>query len=251
MNLSPADKDRFVRENMGLAKKLASMIDGRLRKVGVAMQFADLEQEMVIQMLKTIEHFDESAGFKFSTLYYKIALTNFNREIDTIIQREKPLFRIDSCVGRDGEGVNLEEVLDLGQILSEDMVAQFLEEEEDTSAWDEVDIWALDNSSDVCINDPFEALAREQEAKQRIKNLSPLSQQILEWMNEPPKQLLKELRCVEAKKKYAREMGLRVEASSSDISFDMVSRVLVDTGAFSKDEFASAKREIRRLAGEL
>lgn len=251
MNLNPVEKDRFVRENIGLAKKLASMIDSRLRKCGIAMQFADLQQEMVIQMLKAIENFDESTGFKFSTFYYKVALNNFNREVDTIIQREKPLFRIDSF-SRDGEGRNLEEVLDLGQILSEEMIAKYLEEEEEeSSVWDELDAWGEENASDVSLADPFEALAREQEVKQRLKCLSPLAKKVLEWMNEPPSQFIKELRCVQAKKEYARKMGLRVEASSTDISFDMVERVLVGTGAFSKDEFASAKREIRRLAGEV
>lgn len=150
--------DDFYKANVGLVKKVSLKVYARFSAMGAGMEYADVEQEAVIVMMKAWRGFDPTRGWKFSTYYINSAWNAFNRLAEGFSREMNVIgvYSMDANLDSDGESANWESLTDGGHATPEQL---------------------------------FEAkeLLSEIEAV-----LSPLASKIVELMLDPPEQMQQE-----------------------------------------------------------
>ena len=73
MHKTPAEKDAFVAQNLGLVHSLAHRLKGR------GIEYEELYSAGCVGLVKAMEGFDESRGLKFSTYAVPVILGEMKR----------------------------------------------------------------------------------------------------------------------------------------------------------------------------
>jgi RNA polymerase sigma factor (sigma-70 family) len=113
----------FHEANKGLIFKVSAKIYKRVLAAGHAVEFADIEQEARISMMKTFAGFDPSKGFRFSTYFMRAAFNDLNRFLDNH-EHGAPLGTVSmqALSTEEGEAVDLESLIDGGHANPEQML---------------------------------------------------------------------------------------------------------------------------------
>lgn len=206
---------QYYKDNVGLVHTVAKKGWARLQAVGVSMDYDDVFQEVTIAFLKAYESFDETKGFKFSTLFFTCAYNRLNGWVqDLIAERVAHGVRsIEELNSGDGESLSLEDVI-------------------------------MADS-----NTPEAEYAAKQFLEHLDRRLSSVAKLIIEWIIQPPQELVEELRAAQAKADYGRELGLATRCFMQ-ISPRTVATFVVMVSDVTESQAAAALRELKNFESQ-
>lgn len=152
------DFGKFYEANKGLVRKVATKVFARLQAMGAAVEYADVEQEASIIMMRTYDKFDPSLGFTFSTYFMKAAFYDLKKFIRSYEQDKNVLGVFSMSAATDGEGESVD----------------------------------MELTIDGHHGSPEQALEAKQLLQEIEQRLSPLAFTMLQIMMDPPEQIERE-----------------------------------------------------------
>lgn len=208
--MARAEVDAFYKENMGLVRRVAIKVHARALAMGLSLPYDDIEQEASIVFLRAYEGFNPDLGFKFSTYFTKSAYNQLNKYLETQGGKDREelgLFSMHAAVHDDGEPIDMESMI---------------EGDFDT---------------------PEECLEEKQLIEYITNSISPLANQMIQFVVDPPPELQEEFQ--------ASRSGSDREYSAIPLSFvcSFAERVMGATPA----EMRAARAElqdVRRFLNE-
>lgn len=223
---------------------------------GCVLDYDDVFQIASIAFLTAVEGFDRNAGITFSAYYTKVAFSQFRREIGVLsgVKNLNPTQRAEIAARKEENARRAasaqEQLPEVTYGLRPILFSQ------------------IPNGLDEGESEPFESvlksdtlspedelIAREErsEAVQRaLAKLSPLAQLVVEWLQNPPPELLAELRQNEAFIARAKEQGVRTLGAMRDgITIANIGKFLnLITDGAAKADFDQAQKELAALIEE-
>lgn len=175
-----------VAESTKLVERFAGKVFRRCRAAGAkSIQLADITQELWIAWCKARDTFDPSQGVPFGAYLQRGMMNHINRYAGFEIEQSNSApYSLDQPVGG-------EENATLGMFI----------EDRNTVAADD-------------------AVFNRQAVDLVLKKASPVTRRLLEFLLEPPEEMIQEFEALKARSKFARERGFYgSEARSVRISF--------------------------------
>jgi|GEM_PF-2943809 len=232
-------------EHVGLVHLQAKQGFRWAHGAGLAMDYEDMFQEAALAFMLAAEGFDPNAGVKFSAYYTQVAFSQFRKTIGVMTgvknlnptqrkeiadrkaenarrraaaERELPECNYGlspvafSHIGVDGEGErNFEESL-VSEAASPEQLLEF-----------------------------------KQEWETAVENLSPLAALIIEWLRDPPEELLRELHCQMAHADERNARGLRAVGLRDGLTVANIGKFLKLTSNVTDRELMMAKAELEAV----
>jgi len=233
-------------ENVGLvhlqAKKAFKWASG----ANTGMTYEDCFQEASLAFVLAAQGYDPDAGVKFSAYYTQVAFSQFHKAIGrmTGVKRLSP---------------DMREEIEARKAENERRAAQALPPLPDINYSLPTENFSTMSAMGEEGGDPFEAsLASETQSpedivafnqlwQQATANLSPLAKLMVEWLRDPPPELLKELDCQIAYAEEAAACGRRAYGMRDGISINNVSKFIGMIGDVSKRELTLAEAELMEV----
>jgi RNA polymerase sigma factor (sigma-70 family) len=246
-----------LEDNTGLIHLQAQFGFKWAKMNGHVLDYDDMVQIASIAFLKAVEGFDANAGVTFSAYFTKVAFSHFGREIGVMSgvkhlsadQRAEIKARKEENARRAASGQEqLPEVTYGLRPIPFSQVPSGLEDGEIGEPFES--ILASDALSPE--DELIEREEREQAAQRAMSKLSPLAQLVVQWLQDPPPELLIELRKSDAYLERSREQGLRAYGVMRDgITIANIGRFLnLITDGAAKADFAQAQQELAALIEE-
>lgn len=220
---------------------------------GLIMAYDDLYQEACIAFLKAAEGYDPDTGLKFSTYFTKVAFSQFRQTIGVMtgVKNLNPRQRTE-IIDRKAENkrrakAGLPQLKDISYGLRPMQFSEVEGSGEDFSSFE-------DGLPSDC-RTPEQLLEFKQEYEKATANLSPLAALIVEWLRDPPQELLTELN----KKLAFSEQGQDGRAESrkyglrDGLTVTNVARFLslVDGNSITVEQLVMAKGELNQIVKQL
>jgi hypothetical protein len=232
------------KENIGLVHFHAKRGFARAQQAGVPLSYDDMFQEASMAFVMAARGFDPEAGVKFSAYYTRAAHSHFSKAIGRFTGVKR---------------------------LTDEMKVEIAERDEENAcrrAAAEPELpsrhyaIASRNFSDLEgqgdeAGDPFEALiASEYQSPEEIietkqlmdramASLSPLANLMVDWLRDPPPELVSELRSQRAHAAVAEEVGVHARAMKEGLSLVTVKKFLTMLGGATERELSMAECELR------
>ncbi|WKZ86248.1 hypothetical protein N5B55_04680 [Ralstonia pickettii] len=206
--------------NLGLVHKVARNCYRRLQAIGAAMDFEDVVGEVRQSLVVAHASFDPNQGFEFCTYFGRAAYNHMNRIAERVeLERiENATYSIEEInAGRGENATPVEETI----------------------------------SSDAMTPDEvLEAKQRQARAVRMTERLSPVAQLIVEWLVNPPPELLAEIARHRAHAEVARGMGLS-RRSHAGLTLDFVSKMIGTATGLPAKTIMNARREVQDVIDSL
>ena len=216
---------------------------------GQTLDYEDLFQEASIAFLLAAQGYDPDTGLKFSAYYTKVAFSQFRRAISvaTGVKNLREEQRAEIAERRQENGrrgaAGLAPLPDCKFGLRPLCFSE-LDFPDDSGPF--IDSVPSEYHS------PEEILQHKQELQQVHSQLSPLAALVLEWLRDPPPELMRELNCQMAHVEQCRAHGERTHGLRDGLSISAIAKFLKVLGAdISKGELALVKRELLDAAKTL
>ena len=235
-------------DNIGLVHLQAKYGYRWAQSQGSGLSYEDMFQTASIAFCIAAKGFRPETGLKFSSYYTQVALSEFRKEIGSMtgVKTLSPNMRAAIAERKEENSrrrANAQPELPamsfgVVPISFTDMTRQV---EKDTSITFESSIASTSMT-------PEEAMEAKQEWEQISCTLSPLARLIVDWLRDPPEQLLFE---VEARKAHADECkakGKRAVGLRHGITVDAVANFLLALGDVTLGEVTMAVTELMNTA---
>lgn len=235
-------------DNIGLIHLQAKQGFKWAHGAGSGLDYEDMFQVASAAFCIAAEGFNPEAGHKFSTYYSQVAFTEFRREIGIMTgvknlndeQRAEIAARKAENKQRRKDGLpELPEMnYGLAPVRFGDMTVQGEEGEAATPF--EATLAA------ECMS-PEEQLERRQVWEQATANLSPLASLIVDWLRDPPEELVREIEAQRAHADQCNAVGKRAYGLRDGLTIAAVSKFLQLIGDVPKRELMLAEAELMKV----
>jgi RNA polymerase sigma factor (sigma-70 family) len=237
--------------NLGLVHFHAKRGFAWAQAAGVSLTYEDMFQEASLAFVNAARGFNPDAGVQFSAYFSRAAHTQFVKAVGRftgvkrlnddmkaeIAEREAENARRRAQAQKELPSVNYS----LAVTSFEDMGRGY-DDEEAPSFVD-----ALDSG----VQSPEEIVETRQLMERALADLSPLAALILDWLRDPPDELVAELESQRAHALIAEEAGVRTRAMKDGLSLANVKKFLLLTGEVTERELIMADAELRRAVAQI
>lgn len=233
-------------ENIGLVHTQAKFGFKWAQGAGLSMDYEDMFQEASEAFLLAANGYKPETGLKFSTYYTKAAFSQFRKTIGVMTgvknlnddQRAEIAARKEENKKR--AAAAMAPLLDCNYGLNPMAFSHMgVEGEEDGHPFEE--------SLESEVASPEEILEFKQTWERATANLSPLAQLIVEWLRNPPPELLKELNCQMVHADRRNLHGLRAYGLRDGLTIANIGKFLKLVSNVSDGELTLAKAELEEL----
>ena len=206
----------FYNANVGLIHTVAARIYKRILATGVSIDYEDIFQDLCVDFLRAYEKFDVDAGWQFSSYFTRCAYNNSGARLNGMIaERVENGTRSIQEMSRDMEdGASLEEVV----LVDESMM-------------------------------PESQLLESRFLATLDEKLSSLAVLMVNWLVEPPNELVQEFDAYNAHVAYAKTMGLK-RPSSPNIELHHVGDFMEKCLGVSGSSIRSAMKEVQSVVAK-
>lgn len=237
-------------ENQGLVHLQAKIGLKMAAAAGLAcLDYEDMFQEASISFVIAAKGFDESAGIKFSAYYTKVCFSQFRRTIGVMTgvknlnpdQRTEIAERKETNKKRAATGKSL--LPDIDYKVTTVSFTPSNDEDADT---------LQDRLVSECPT-PEQILEHKQELAAARAKLSPLAQLVVDWLQDPPPELVAELNKQLAHADICTEQRVRVVGLRHGLTVDNIGKFInmVGQGSVTDDDLVRVKTELRVMAQDL
>ncbi|MFK3741019.1 sigma factor [Massilia sp. TN1-12] len=234
------------KENIGLVHFHAKRGFARAQQAGVPLSYDDMFQEASLAFVMATRGFDPEAGVKFSAYYTRAAHSHFSKAIgkftgvkrltdemkEEVAAREEENARRRAAAQKElpsiQYGIGAQCFDDIGRPGGEGSGDLSFEE---TIAGD--------------FQSPEEIIETKQLMDRAMANLSPLANLMVDWLRDPPLELVNELRSQRAHAAVAEEVGVHARAMKEGLSLVTVKKFLTMLGGATERELSMAECELR------
>jgi hypothetical protein len=234
-------------DNIGLVHLQTKVGHSWAARAGARMEYDDVFQEASLAFLLAVEGFNPDAGVKFSAYYTKVAFSCFKKMVGretgvknlSMTQRSEVADRKALNSKRASEGLPQLEDMNYGvrPVSFSELGYEDGDPFEDTIASE--------------THTPEDLVAHRQVLEQATAKLSPLTQLVVEWLQNPPEELLAELRAQEAHVEECSMRGIRVR-NKADLNVNNISRFIeLAGGKVTAYDLALVKHELKELTEAL
>jgi hypothetical protein len=244
----PYTPPRFE-EHLGLVHLQAKAGHKMAMTNGANLEYSDCFQEASIAFLMAANGYDPECGYKFSAYYTKVAFTQFRKAIGqltgvknlSVKQRAEIQERTDENLRRRAAG---EEALDAMQYGLRPMAFSQIGTIEDGTPFEETLMSEAPS--------PEELLEAKETVEHAAAALSPLAKLVVEWLRDPPPELVRELNAQVAYADRCVEKGARAaNYSRRGLTVDAIGRFLQLAGVNVEDRLPMVKAELDRLVANV
>lgn len=232
------------KENIGLVHFHAKRGFARAQQAGVPLSYDDMFQEASMAFVMAARGFDPEAGVKFSAYYTRAAHSHFSKAIGrfTGVKRLTDEMKVE-IAERDEENARRRAAAEPELPSRHYSIASR-------------NFSDMEGQSDEA-GDPFEAsIASESQSPEEIietkqlmdramASLSPLANLMVDWLRDPPPELVSELRSQRAHAAVAEEVGVHARAMKEALSLVTVKKFLTMLGGATERELSMAECELR------
>lgn len=232
-------------ENIGLVHTQAKFGFKWAQGAGLAMDYEDMFQEASEAFLLAAAGYRPESGLKFSTYYTKAAFSQFRKTIGVMtgVKNLNPDQRAEIAARKEENkrraAAAQAPLPDCNYGLSPVAFSHIGAADEGGQVFEE--------SLESEVASPEEMLEFKQQWEQATANLSPLAQLVVEWLRDPPPELLKELNCQMAHADRRNEHGLRAYGLRDGLTIANISKFLKLISNVSDGELMLAKAELEEL----
>lgn len=235
-------------ENIGLVHTQAKLGFKWAQGAGLSMDYEDMFQEASEAFLLAAAGYKPESGLAFSTYYTKAAFSQFRKTIGVMtgVKNLNPTQR-EEIAARKAENARRRaaaepELPECNYGLAPVMFSHLavgVDDDEHRSFED-----TLESESQT----PEELLEFKQLMDEATANLSPLAALILEWLRDPPPELLRELRCQMAHAEERNAHGLRAYGLRDGLTIANIGKFIKLVSNVTDSELALAKAELEQLS---
>jgi len=232
------------KENIGLVHFHAKRGFARAQQAGVPLSYDDMFQEASMAFVMAARGFDPEAGVKFSAYYTRAAHSHFSKAIGkfTGVKRLTDEMKVE-IAERDEENARRRaaaepELPSLHYAIASRNFSDM--EAAGDEGGDPFESSIASNSQS-----PEEIIETKQLMDRAMANLSPLANLMVDWLRDPPPELVSELRSQRAHAAVADEVGVHARAMKEGLSLITVKKFLTMLGGATERELSMAECELR------
>ena len=217
---APAQKEglaEFFEANKGLVYKVSMAAMRRISQSGIAVDFNDIYQVASEAFIRCYQGYDPTSGFQFSTYFWKSAMNAVNAAFSPLIR----------------------ERMEYGTVSVEEMTANASRGEDDEVSM--ADVVLKDTT------DPQSLVAIREFLADVDARLSPLAKLILNWLIDPPDDLLEAIESQTAHAIYARSLGFVRRAPTLNLRPRAIGSYLIDIHGVDRGKVRLALEEIKQV----
>jgi hypothetical protein len=217
---------------------------------GLAMEYEDMYQEACLAFVQAAQGYDPDTGLKFSAYFTKVAFSQFRKTIG-IMTGVKNLNSDQRSAIAERKQENKRRAAAGEQQLEECKWGIRPSYFSHIAKFDDGD--PFEESIDSGCMSPEQLLEAKQEVERVTANLSPLAQLVVEWLRDPPPELMRELNGQMAFADRCVEVGTRgPQGLRKGLCVENVGKFLQMVGApVSKSELALVEQELRDMVKAL
>lgn len=231
--------------NLGLVHFHAKRGFAWAQQAGVPLSYEDMFQEASMAFVVASRGFDPDSGNKFSTYFTRAAHSAFSKAVGrfTGVKRLNDDMKAE-VAERDEENARrraaaLPELPSMQYAIPTSNFSELEAMGEDGSE-------PFESSLTADCQSPEEIVETKQLMERAMAQLSPLASLIVDWLRDPPPELVKELQSQRAHAIYADEQGVHARAMKEGISLVSVKKFLTLVGGATERELILAEAELRR-----
>jgi len=232
-------------DNVGLVHLQARRGLQWASKTGCGLNYDDMFQIASVAFLTAAQSYNPDSGFKFSTYYTQAAFSEFRREIGIMTgvknlntdQRAEIVQRKEENARR--RGLGQAELPEMAYGLQPMNFGDLTSRDEDYSSFEE--------SIASEMRTPEEIVEFQQVWNQVTADLSPLALLMVEWLRNPPPELLRELAAQEAYADRALAAGKRPKGLRDGVSVSAVKKFVGLVTDVPKGQLVLAEAELERV----
>jgi DNA-directed RNA polymerase sigma subunit (sigma70/sigma32) len=240
------------KENVGLVHRQAKFGLAWASQAGVSMNYDDMFQEASVAFVLATNGYDPTLDLKFSTYYTKVAFSQIRRTLAVMsgVKNLNPTQRKEIADRKEENKIlaskGLPELPAFKYGINPIMFSSMDGDTEDGEGSTFEQSIASDSMT------PEEILEHKQSVNDGIDNLSPLARLMLDWLTDPPQEMLDELNKREAYENRCVEIGEKAHANVPDgITFSAVSNFISLVSNTSRKKILSARTELLAMSESL
>ena len=237
-------------DNVGLVHLQAKRGFKWAQGAGLSLDYDDMFQEASLAFVVAAEGFDPEAGLKFSTYFTKVAFSEFRKSIGLMsgVKNLNPTQRAE-IADRNEENARRaaaaqEPLPNMNYGLNPIPFSAL-----DASGDDEGGIFESSLEGDAMT--PEQILEFKQTFAQATGKLSPLARLVMDWLVDPPEEMVRELACQEAHADECVAQGKRSGIRRDGVTIASIGKFLCLTGEVTKGQVILAEAELRRVAKQI
>lgn len=233
-------------DNIGLVHLNAKFGFKWAQGAGLSLAYDDLFQEASIAFLLAAEGYSPETGLKFSTYYTAAAFSQFRKVVGVMsgVKNLNPTQRAEIAARKEENKQRAKSALpplyDINYGLNPVMFSHLTGPDMEGGN-------AFEESLNSGVMSPEEIYERKQELENATANLSPLAQLVVEWMRDPPPELMKELNCQMAHADKCVELHLRPRGMRDGLTPQNITKFLKLMTDVPDDELTLVKKELDKL----
>jgi len=233
------------KDNIGLVHTQAKFGYKWAQGAGLSLDYEDMFQEASLAFVLAVEGYDPDSGLKFSTYYTKAAFSQFRKAIG-VMSGVKNLNDTQRAEIERRKSENKRRAAaaeppldDCNYGLRPVMFSHIGSSDEEGSAFEE--------SIDSEVMSPEQILEFKQLWQQATADLSPLAALIVEWLRDPPPELMRELHCQMLHADHLNEIGGRAYGLRNGLTVNNVGKFLQLVSDVKEEELLTVKAELDKL----
>jgi hypothetical protein len=232
-------------ENIGLVHLQAKQGYRWAQGAGVAMDYDDMFQEASVAFVLAAEGYKPETGLKFSTYFSQVAFSQFRKTIGVMtgVKNLNPTQRAEiadrKAENKRRAAAAQAPLLDCNYGLSPVAFSHIGVGDDDAFSFEET----LESEA----ASPEQLLEYRQTWEETTARLSPLAKVMVEWLRDPPPELLKELQSQMAHADQRNAHGLRVYGLRDGLSIANIGKFLKLVSNVTDGELALAKVELEQV----
>lgn len=239
-------------DNIGLVHFQAKRGFAWAMKTGTLLDYEDMFQEASMAFIAAADGYNPDCGVKFSAYYTRVAFSYFQKAVG-IMTGVKSLSDKKRAKIQERQEENERRAAialpRLPDINFNPPAIPFSELTVDMGAGGELDFVSFESTLMSDSLSPEEQLELREQAAYVMLDLSPLARLIIEWLTDPPEELLVELRAQAAHAEVCRSVGVRSRKGATDgVTIESISKFLKLVNEVPDEMLIPATAELNRAA---
>lgn len=238
------------KDNVGLVHMQAKRGFKWAQGAGLSLDYDDMFQEASLAFVVAANGFDPDTGLKFSTYFTKVAFSEFRKSIGLMsgVKNLNPGQRTEIAARNEENARRAAAAQEPLPNMNYGLNA--------------IPFSALDGSGDEegsifesgiegSAMTPEEILDFKQTFEQAKGKLSPLARLVMDWLIDPPAEMVRELACQDAYAEECVAQGVRSGTRRDGVTIASIGKFLCLTGEVTKGQVMLAEAELRQVAKQI